>query len=155
MKKSFKPILYWIPIFLLWLTLFYFVNRITVNEYYMNFISYDVVQCQVNLSTVKQYQRSRDYIFDYEYTLDGKLYSGSDRIDNNRPETKIILSGKFNVDLYISPLFPSYTTLRRPGLNTFYDWFGLIVMTVLSIFTILPLLSIKDLEWEDFISTQP
>ena len=139
-EESIKRILYWLPILFIWLIMFYFVNRITINEYYMNFISYDIVTCHVNLSEVSQYRRTRDYVFKYEYTIDGKLYNDTDRIDNNRPETKIILSGQSNINLYVSPIFSSYTTLREPDLNTFDDWFGLILMTVLSIFTFSPIL---------------
>ena len=134
-----KEKLPWLPILLIWLPMFYFINIITINEYYMKFISYDVVTCQVNLSKVKQYQRSRDYLFQYEYIMDGTLYKGSDRIDNNRPETKIILSGKYSINLYVSPIFPSYTILRNPDLYTLGDWFGLVLMTILSIFTLLPI----------------
>ena len=71
--------------------------------------------------------------------MDGTLYKGSNRIDNNRPETKIILSGKYFINLYVSPIFPSYTILRNPDLYTLGDWFGLVLMTILSIFTLLPI----------------
>tara|TARA_B100000315_G_scaffold216542_1_gene216489 strand:+ start:198 stop:566 length:369 start_codon:yes stop_codon:yes gene_type:complete len=106
----------------------------------MNFISYDIVTCHVNLSKVSQYQRSKDYLFRYKYFINGELYNGTDRIDNNIPETKIVLSGQSNVNLYVSPIFPSYSSLEEPRLNTFDDWFGLILMTVLSIITFSPIL---------------
>ena len=74
-------------------------------------------------------------IFNFIYFYEGKLYNGSDRISRNDEVSKMILSGKKYIPLYVSPIFPSYNALSRPSFNTFYDWFGMAVMIILSLFT--------------------
>ena len=107
------------------------VTKITINEFYMRFISYDVVNCNVDLTKTKQYRKSKDYIFDYNYYYNGKSYQGSDRIDNHKSETKIILSGKQDINLFVSPIYPSYSVLSKPTFNSIDDWFGMGVMAML------------------------
>lgn len=124
---------------ILYLSGVYSVSRITINEYYMNFINYDIVNCNIDLSVIKQYRRSKDYIFNYTYSYNGKVYSGSNRFDNISPKTKVILKGKSNVKLYVSPIFPSYTVVERPDIKDTRIWFSLIFMTILFIFVWYPI----------------
>jgi len=58
---------------------FYYVNRITINEIYMKFISYDVVNCEID-EKYGEYRRRADLRFDFIYFYEGKLYEGSERI---------------------------------------------------------------------------
>ena len=113
---------------------FYYVNRITINEIYMKFISYDVVNCEID-EKYGEYRRRADLRFDFIYFYEGKLYDGSERISRNDEVSKMILSEKKYMPLYVSPIFPSYSVLSRPSFNTFYDWFSMTVMIILSLFT--------------------
>ena len=123
-----------IPLIIVLLFPFYHINRITINEIYMRFISYDVVNCEIDENYGK-YRRSADLVFNFIYFYEGKLYNSSDRISGNDEVSKMILSGKKYIPLYVSPIFPSYNALSRPSFNTFYDWFGMAVMIILSLFT--------------------
>ena len=110
---------------------FYSITRITINEYYMRLISYDVVECNIDLKKTKQYRNSKDYLFKYNYKYIRKSYEGSGRIDNHEPKTKLILSGKQNIELFVSPIHPSYSVLTEPTLENLDDWFIMGFMTIL------------------------
>lgn len=104
----------------------YFCSSIFIPDLYMRFISYDVVECEVNNEYM--YLKNRPWnTYSFSYIYKGKLYNGSDGVMKGNIVSKTILNGRTINPLYVCPINPEYTSLEKPSVNTVNDWFRIIV----------------------------
>ena len=109
-------------LFIVLLVPFYFINRITINELSMRFGNYDKIQCVLENKYSEKRKRTTNK-YHYKYNYDGKSYTGSSEVRRHSGVSKKILSGSVTtVPLYVSNIFPSYSSLEKPSFNSFDDY---------------------------------
>ena len=111
--------------------------RWTIDEFYVRFVSVDEVVCSIDLSKVYVKKRNRNILFfQYNYNINGKLYSGSDRLNKRGPKAKNILNGNKDIKLFVNPINKSKSYLIKPGIDTVDDWIYMIIPLFVSGFLI-------------------
>tara|TARA_B100000131_G_C17854479_1_gene507360 strand:- start:107 stop:514 length:408 start_codon:yes stop_codon:yes gene_type:complete len=122
-------------LFIVLLVPFYFINRITINELSMRFGNYDKIQCVLENKYSEKTRRSTNTYY-YKYNYGGKSYTGSSEVRRYSEVSKKILSGNVTtVPLYVSNIFPSYSSIEKPSFNSFEDFFTMVVMLGMSFFS--------------------